>query len=75
MAKETVTDQAVNDVITDETVTARAVGLPKYIKTIPNTLDICGIEIKEECFDLPELNEAQSMVLKNAIVCGIIEEA
>lgn len=75
MKKQTVTAQAVNDVVKDETVTAQAEGLPKYIKTIPNTISLKGIEIREDRFDLPKLDEKQTMALKNAIACGIIKEA
>lgn len=75
MAKQTVTAQAVNDVLTDETVNAQADGLPKYIKTIPNVLNIAGIEIKEDRFDLPKLDEKQTMAFENALACGIIKEA
>lgn len=75
MTKRTVTAPAVNDVVTDETVTAPAVGLPKYIKTISNVISLKGIEIKENSFDLPELNEKQTIALKNALASGIIKEA
>lgn len=68
-------NEAVETVET-EAKTAQAVKAgKKYIKTIPNTFDLRGIEITEETFTLPELDETQKLVLKNAIECGIIKEA